>query len=194
MSTETKKGKNVSITKNEATKLWGQLRNALLGLEDLLAEIVEKKAWEPLGYRTFHEAWAKELKDVKLSEIMQAKVIYAMFASGATTTDVASAIDGVGPVTAKAYEKAYDKELAPELAPQAVRAMEPQLRALRDGETLVHTHIRRKPQFTGKITGEGFTEDEVKTWKSLADKNGLDWKETVSEALRNGLNQKLGIA
>lgn len=30
--------------------------------------------------------------------------------------------------------------------------------------------------------------------KNEADKLGLDWKETVSEALRDGLSQKLGIA
>lgn len=180
------------ITKNEAQKLWGQLRNAILNLEGLLEEIVEKRAWEPLGYNTFHDAWEKELAGVKLAGAMQSKVIYAMFSAGATPNDVASAVEGIGSVKAKAYEEAYDKALPVNLADKYV-STQSTLGPLADGETIVHAHVRRKPQFSGKITVDGFDEEEVSTWKDLADKNQLDWKELVRETLRNGLNSELGV-
>ena len=52
---------NSTIQPNEAKRLFGRLRGALLNLDSLLSEIVEAKAWEPLGYTSFAEAWAAEI-------------------------------------------------------------------------------------------------------------------------------------
>lgn len=180
------------ITKNEAQKLWGQLRNALLGLEDLLNEIIEKKAWEPLGYRTFHEAWQAELKGVQLSELMQSKVVYAMFSAGATPLDVAQSLS-IGTQKAQGFEKAFDREVPVENAALLAKTLEPQIPPLKPGETIVHTHVRKRPKFSGKIEVEGFSEKEIADWKLEAGKRNLNWKEMCAELLREGLNMKLGM-
>ena len=67
----------MSIDKSTAFKLWDSLRENLLATEETLKQIIEYKAWEPLGYAAFHEAWADRMGEVQLSGAMEASVIFA---------------------------------------------------------------------------------------------------------------------
>lgn len=46
------------MTKAEAEALWTKLSNLWEDLDQTILEIVQTKSWEPLGYRSFAEAWA----------------------------------------------------------------------------------------------------------------------------------------
>lgn len=84
------------LSKIEAQQLWDNLRGSLLETEKNIRAIINTRAWEPLGYETFAEAWQDNLSDVKLSEELRAVVVFAMFDDGATPADVAKSVSGVG--------------------------------------------------------------------------------------------------
>lgn len=106
----------MSISKKQANELWGSLRSNLLAAQDNIRQIIATKAWEPLGYDTFTEAWADRLADLKLYGELRAVVVYEMFNDGSTTNDVCAAMAGVGPTTAKNLKLAHDKGLDPAAA------------------------------------------------------------------------------
>lgn len=101
----------MTISKKKAETLWSDLRTNLLDAQDNISKIIATKAWEPLGYDTFTEAWTDRLGDLKLYGELRAVVVYAMFDEGATTADVTVSMSGVGPATAKALKQAHGKGL-----------------------------------------------------------------------------------
>lgn len=101
----------MTISKKKAETLWSDLRGNLLAAQDNISKIIATKAWEPLGYDTFTEAWTDRLGDLKLHGELRAVVVYAMFDEGATTADVTVSMAGVGPSTAKALKQAHGKGL-----------------------------------------------------------------------------------
>lgn len=103
----------MTISKKKAETLWSDLRGNLLAAQDNISKIIATKAWEPLGYDTFTEAWTDRLGDLKLYGELRAVVVYAMFDEGATTADVTVSMSGVGPATAKALKQAHGKGLDP---------------------------------------------------------------------------------
>ena len=78
-----------------AEKLWGQLATSLLATEKLITQIIHDKAWEPLGYHSFTEAWAARMADTRLGGELRAHVVYAMLREGSTPENVAAAINGI---------------------------------------------------------------------------------------------------
>lgn len=103
----------MTISKKKAETLWSDLRGNLLAAQDNISKIIATKAWEPLGYDTFTEAWTDRLGDLKLYGELRAVVVYAMFDEGATTADVTVSMSGVGPATAKALKQAHSKGQEP---------------------------------------------------------------------------------
>lgn len=55
------------MDKKDAKKLFNKLKNNILNIEKTLVEIVDNKAWEPLGHMSFVEAWNTEMKGVRLA-------------------------------------------------------------------------------------------------------------------------------
>lgn len=101
----------MTISKKKAETIWSDLRGNLLAAQDNISKIIATKAWEPLGYDTFTEAWTDRLGDLKLYGELRAVVVYAMFDEGATTADVTVSMSGVGPSAAKALKQAHCKGL-----------------------------------------------------------------------------------
>ena len=50
-----------------AENLWEALRSGFLGTEKTIVEIIKARAWEPLGYETFTDAWVKEVADISIA-------------------------------------------------------------------------------------------------------------------------------
>lgn len=98
----------MTISKKKAETIWSDLRGNLLAAQDNISKIIATKAWEPLGYDTFTEAWTDRLGDLKLYGELRAVVVYAMFDEGATAADVTVSMSGVGPAVAKALKQAHD--------------------------------------------------------------------------------------
>lgn len=169
-------------TVDEANKLFEQLRAGLLATQVALEEIIRTKAWEPLGYDTFQEAWEDRLSDIELTGVMRATVVLAMFSQGATETEVATTVSGVGPVRAKAYRQAHQAKLPPKKAERHAEKMVP-----------VKRYTRALPERRNALRIEGFSEDEIRTWNALADELGVDRNELLREALREGMKEWGGL-
>ena len=192
-----------SIQPNEAKRLFGRLRGALLNLDSLLSEIVTTKAWEPLGYASFAEAWAAELGDVKLTGRMLAAVAYTMFDCGSSAEDVATTVTGLGPKKTEALHTAYVRGLPADKAEQFMskmtstsgRRIEVPARTveLEPGETFVAAHVRGASTRRNSVTLEGFSDDEIVTWKATAEAAGLPYRTWLRDLLRDAANTASGV-
>ena len=98
-------GKKSTVSVAEAGKLWGELRQHFANAENTIQAIVEQKAWEPLGYNSFAEAWAAEMSNLTLPSEVRPHVVYQMLAEGWEPVDIADAVKGVGPQTAEAFAR-----------------------------------------------------------------------------------------
>jgi len=79
------------MDKVTAEALWGKLRDGFNDLEATLIEIIKNKAWEPLGYASFTDAWNERLGDCRLanrSDMLRSHVVYAMLDEGLSVDEV----------------------------------------------------------------------------------------------------------
>lgn len=89
--------KSHSRTTAQATALWADLRHHLMNAERVIAEIIETRAWEPLGYSSFAEAWDEQnLSDITFAPEIRAHVVYALLDGGLADEEVAAQVKGVG--------------------------------------------------------------------------------------------------
>lgn len=172
----------MTIDKSTAHKMWERLRGSLLDAQSSIEEIITHKAWEPLGYETFQEAWEDRLSDVKLSGVMRATVVLAMFDQGATEIEVATTVAGVGPVRAKAYKQAHRAKLTPKMAELHAEKM-----------VTVKPYTRSLPERRNALRVEGFHDDEIQAWNRIAEELGVDRNELLREALREGMREWGGL-
>jgi len=93
------------MTKAKAQTLWGELRKHFANAENVIQQIVAEKAWEPLGYGSFAEAWVAEMSSLTLPSEVRPHVVYQMLAEGWEPVDIASAVKGVGPHIADALAR-----------------------------------------------------------------------------------------
>lgn len=166
------------ISKEQAARLWDELKGNLLAVEDGIKQIIATKAWEPLGYESFAECWADRLSDLKLTGVLQASVVLTMFDQGEPVEKVATTISGVGPAKAKAYKQAHEAKLPPKLAERHAARMVP-----------VKPYVRSTPQKRNSLIVDGFTDAEVQEWTQLAKALGVDRNELLREALRTGMQE-----
>lgn len=83
------------ITKEHAEALFDRIREGFSNLESLITEAIELRAWEPLGYTTFAEAWQDRLKGIPLAtDALKVHVIYALINDGRSDADIVRDLDG----------------------------------------------------------------------------------------------------
>lgn len=83
------------ISKQEAEALWARLNEALVNVETVIRDILAAKAWEPLGYSTFGEAWLTYYPDgTSLAGQLRTDVLYQLFAEGASDLEAEQVIAG----------------------------------------------------------------------------------------------------
>jgi hypothetical protein len=99
-----------------AEKLWADLRTGLLNVEKSIAQIIHDKAWEPLGYNSFTEAWAAQVTDITIAAELRAHVVYQMYREGATPEDVAAAVKYVSRDQAEQFKREMDNGVPAEIA------------------------------------------------------------------------------
>ncbi|WP_072689345.1 hypothetical protein [Rhodococcus marinonascens] len=72
-----------TLTATQAAAMWSDLRGHFVNAERKIIEIIEARAWEPLGFESFAEAWASKMAGVRLAtDEVRAHVVYAMFDGG----------------------------------------------------------------------------------------------------------------
>ena len=103
-----RKGTNSPMSnhdKTHATALWDALRHHFTNAADTIRAIIEDKAWEPLGYLSFAEAWSREMRDVALAHEVRAHVVYQLLEEKVPVQDIADMVGGVGPVVAESLAR-----------------------------------------------------------------------------------------
>lgn len=183
----------MSISKHEAQALWNRLRAGLLGVERDIKKIVETRAWEPLGYISFVEAWNAELRGVEFTGAIQATVVLSLYDSGATPEEIAASVEGVGPVRAKAYKQAHSAGLESADAYSHTNLMsslkpEPQV-TLKDDEVWVEAHIRKMGEKKNSIHMEGFTDAQMEQWKAHADAVQVKFKDFCRNVFESAMDE-----
>lgn len=88
-----------------AMELWDRLRTLFLATQDTLEKIIYEKAWEPLGYASFAEAWQDKMGDITLASELRPHVVYQLLADGLNVNAIAAAVKGVGPAAVAGLQR-----------------------------------------------------------------------------------------
>ena len=156
------------LTKAQAEALWDSLRDAFANVEARIIEVIETRAWIPLGYATFPEAWNDRMKGFRLAtEGLKAHVVYAMFADGQSDEEIITALGG-------------------QVGDQAVaRLREQRVMGVPAGvaTTRVRSHDRALPGEAEKLHVT-LTHGEITYYKDLCDALGLDRNDEAATAIR----------
>lgn len=118
---------STSINRVEATAMWDALRDHFTNAADAIKTIIANRAWEPLGYGSFAEAWRHEMRGVVLAGEIRAHVVYQLLEEQVPVQDVADMVGGVGPVIAEALSRQRENGVPADCA-------------------VVSEHLRRKPR------------------------------------------------
>lgn len=170
-----------TISQREAQALWNGLRAALISLDQNLQKIVETRAWEPLGYATFTEAWREQMSGVSMSGVQRVTAVYALMDSGASDNEVAMAVDGITPFRAERIRDAWAAGAKPHVA-------ERNSRTERDA-VAVSAHSRRAPSGQSSITVTGFSPEDIKEIKRLAHEIGETYQEWARHAIEDAMTR-----
>lgn len=153
----------LELTSKEALALWGSLRQHFINAAAVIAEIIERRAWEPLGYGSFAEAWTAEMREITLAPEIRPHVVYQMLAEGTPTEDVPDLVKGIGPRGAAALDRQRRNGVPADYA-------------------VVNEHLRRKPCAPDtvhvKVGKAMFAE-----YKRVADEAGLSVEEIAKDAI-----------
>lgn len=164
-----------NITAVEAAELWDRLRQHLIHAERALEEIIETRAWEPMGYSSFAEAWdAQNLSDITFAPEVRAHVVYALLDGGLAVEEVASEVKGVGVdrVESLARQKSH-----------GVPASDASLAIKRDPSlSLVSEHVRKPATARGVISVE-FGPLRMATFRAKAKHLGLSVEDIARGAI-----------
>lgn len=154
----------------EASAMWDELRSALANFERVLAKIVETKAWEPLGYANFAEAWQDRMRGTRLATAQAAAtVVYGLLDSGVKPEAVPNVLgpsSGVGAAKVAVLARQREHGVPPALA-----------------TTFVRGHYREAPAAPHVVRVE-LTDTEYAHFKALCDSHGLDFTTEATRAVK----------
>jgi hypothetical protein len=117
------------ISREEALELWIGLRDDFVSAQKRMEEIVTTKAWEPIGFDSFSDAWRTYMSDVTIAAEIRPFVVYQFLADKQSIEDISAAVKDVG------------KERAESLAQQREDGIPPEHASM----TIVSRHLRHKP-------------------------------------------------
>lgn len=169
------------MTKDEAETLWASLQEAFSNVEKAIQEIIATRAWEPLGYATFAEAWEDRMKGFRLTTtILQATVVYRLLDEQRSVEEVPELLGlgaGVGLSTAQALARQREHGVPVGLAStRGTRFSVP-------GVTTVRKHERSIPSAPHVIHVE-LPEGEYANYRALCEARGLDLTTEAANAIR----------
>lgn len=151
------------MTKRQATALWGKLREHFVNAEDVIREIVDTRAWEPLGYKTFAEAWKATLSDVTLGVEIRPHVVYQMLGEGWSAEEVATAVRGLSPDGVESLERQRSNGVPADKA-------------------IVRRHLRKRPGPVG-VMRLNFGPTMLREFRRIAAEIGTTAEEIAAEAV-----------
>jgi hypothetical protein len=94
------------LTKKQAQAMWDRVWQTLSDHEAAIREVIDKKAWLPLGFETFADAWfGLNHNDISLARELRPHVVVQLLSEGLTEDEVADAVKGIGPELAARINK-----------------------------------------------------------------------------------------
>jgi hypothetical protein len=149
------------ISRKSALRLWDKLRQHFENAQRVIEEIIETRAWEPLGYETFAEAWTATMSDVPVAAAIRSHVVYQMFSEGLNVDAIVAAVNGISHHGVESLQRQRNNGVPPEFA-------------------LVHEHLRTRPsprRFVRVDLG-----DHLPEYQQIAKRLGTTVSEILSEA------------
>ena len=164
-----------TLTPAQATKLWSDLRGHFVNAEKKIIEIIEARAWEPLGFESFAEAWASKMQGVPLAtDAVRAHVVYAMLDGGLTDSEV---LDATG--------------IGSQIGPNSVDALRRQRSngvPASSASTRVRSHIRRNPSAPRTVHVQ-LSADEYAAFRECAAERESDTATLAAQLIREYLER-----
>lgn len=154
------------LTAKQAVALWGKLRQHFINAAAVIEEIIERRAWEPMGYASFAEAYHAQLADVTLAVEVRPHVVYQMLTEGYDYDAVAAAVKGIGRDRAESLDRQRRNGV-----PAADASM-----------TTVRRHLRKKPTAASTIHVEVGT-IAMRRYQKIAEKLGMTVEQIAAEAI-----------
>jgi hypothetical protein len=145
----------MTISKAKAERLWDRLRVSLLSTQDAIIQIIELKAWEPLGYDTFREAWVEKMSDLDLATSPMIRVVYQMLNEDATDAEVAEVVKGVQIGTVATLRRQWSNNVPPEAASLYVRPATTGARTASRGTLFLHVGAEKLARWDKLAKGQG---------------------------------------
>lgn len=134
-----------------AEKLWNLLHDQFVNIQEVMVQIISTRAWEPLGYSTFTEAFTERLSGVTLASELRPHVVYQMLDEGLTADEIAEQVKGVGP-----------------------EGVEAAARQKRNGVPADAATVKAHPRLTRPHTLHMYVgAEEMESFHAIADKHGL---------------------
>lgn len=155
------------ISVDRATGMWDELRVTFVRLDFVIQNIIEYRAWEPLGYESFTAAWRDRMSGIRLQAGVDSHVVYQMISDGLDDREISEAVGGVGsgitPDGAAGFRRQKESGVPAEYA---VRG------------------YRRKPPSKPSILHLEFATTEFAMFEAKAVRVGLDMKKFAADAVR----------
>lgn len=157
-----------NTTTAEAEALWADLRGAFANLDGAVKAIIDKRAWEPLGYATLSEAWADRMSDVPLSsDLSRAYFVYSLLDDmpEADVRALALGTPGIGPTRIDWIIESHRRGIPAEAV------------------STVRRHLRRRPT-APHVIRVVLSPDEFSRIKGIAEGLGVNLHEEAEMAVR----------
>lgn len=173
----------------EAQQAWDDLRQAFGNFEKALRRVIETRAWEPLGYASFGEAWSDRMHGFRLTTALTKAVTVYMLIDEGMDRDAAiktlGPSSGVGPSTFDTLARQKDNGVPAEFA--TTHARQPQLTPLNGvarelGFSVVREHVRDAPS-EPHVIRLSLTADEYAHLRAVAEAHGLIFQDEVRKAV-----------
>lgn len=156
----------VELTAKEATALWGKLRQHFINAGRVIEEIIERRAWEPMGYESFTEAWHAQMGDVTMAVEVRPHVVYQMLTEGYDYDAIAEKVKGVGRDRAESLDRQRHNGVPAKDASMHV----------------VKRHQRRNPSVAGTIHVQ-VGPIALKRYQKIAEKHGTTVEAIATQAI-----------
>lgn len=163
------------ISKEQAEELFARLNDRLNDAEAILVEVIKAKAWEPLGYPSFVDAWNARIHCRLATTAMKGHVIYAALDEGLDRDEIVATF------------RVPDSQV--DLAIQAKRQGIPP-----EGYTWVRQHPRRRERAPDRIIRVEFSPSEYAYLRDIAKQHKIDLAELARKALWEAVGHVLSDA
>jgi hypothetical protein len=160
-----------TTTTERAEELWSAAHQCLLDLQGVIVTIIAERAWEPLGYTTFADAWKDRMADITMAPEIRPYVVYQMFKEDRSPDQVAEMVKGVSPAVAAILQRQQQMGVPPDKA--STRNAKP---------------ISESPYATLFIR---LSRDTLTRWRVLAEQRGTTLEDFAFNATAAAFAEKL---